>query len=169
MRHQDYLNESHTGDINMSELDKWPGSILDRIMTADAVGKFLRTHRNGDRLLWEWLNAVPSDRTEEEYKRECQEERERYEALIRTRLEEINAHQRARGGNEIDRQGNIVRGPGAPRNRNQLKQVRSERQQIEALLKRHPRMQPKEILRTLGWPLEKLRAVQRHVKAIARG
>lgn len=154
----------------MNELDRWPGSIADTVVLATAIGKFLRTHRNGDRLLWEWLDSVPADRTEEEYQRECRERHERHESHIRAKLEEFNAYQRARGLGEVDRKGNIVRGPGAPRNRKQSERARSERQEIERLLHNKPQLTSKQIRQILGWPITKLRTVERHVRAIrARG
>ena len=147
-------------------LQAWPGSIIDTTMLVESVGRFLRTHRDGERLLYGFLDSAPVDRSEEEYERECQEERERHEAAILANLERYNAARRAQGLGPVDRHLNIISGPGARRNRKQTALARADQQEIERLLGRKPRLTAKEVVRILGWPSQKERAVRRHMAAM---
>ena len=150
----------------MTEIDNWPGSVVQKIMLLQVIGKFLRTHQGGGYRLLEWLDSVPSDRTEEDYARLRKQWDEDDVARRRVSVERINAYQRSIGGNEIDIHGDIVRGPNAPRNLKQAMQAKTERNEIRRLLRAKPALKPKQILQILGWPLSKLRAVQNHIKAI---
>jgi hypothetical protein len=146
------------------ELRDWPGSVIQQTMLVSAVGKFLRTHHKGGQRLLEWLKSVPADRTEAEYRQLRREAEEQKEAGINAHIADYNARQRAAGGNEIDRHGNVISGPGAPRNLKQLERHRADRDEIRKLLRNKPQLTAKQILRILGWPLSRLRTVERHVK-----
>lgn len=51
-------------------MKNWPGSVVDAASLDAAIGRFLRTHRDGYALLAMFLVQVPADRTELEYQRE---------------------------------------------------------------------------------------------------
>lgn len=136
---------------------------MDKMGLVDEIGKFLRTHQNGGQRLLDWLVSVPPDRTEEEYARlreqwDAEELAQRQESVDR-----FNAAARARGGNEIDIHGDVIAGPGAPRNLEQTAKARAEYREVAALLARKDSLTAEQILQILGWPESKKRAVERHM------
>jgi hypothetical protein len=149
-----------------NELNQWPVSLIDKMIIEHEVARFLRTHRDGAKLLLDWLSEVPPDRTEDEFKQQRQRRAKRHEWAVQAQVERVNAARASAGLGPIDRKGNILSGPGAPRNRKARDAARSTRSQIEALLRRKPTLVPKQILRIMGWPSSKLRMVQRHLKSI---
>ena len=93
----------------MDRIESWPGSILDQHSLIESIGKFLRTHKGGGQRLMDWLESVPPDRTEEEYRQLRQDAADENEAHIQKKLAEFNSDRAARGLPPIDRQGNVVR------------------------------------------------------------
>jgi hypothetical protein len=81
----------------MSELESWTGSVIEKLMLANEVGRFLRTHRDGHRLLLEYLESVPPDRTEEELRAVVTSLKAQHADYIAQTLEKINADRVARG------------------------------------------------------------------------
>lgn len=93
----------------MDRIKSWPGSIIDQHSLIESIGKFLRTHKDGDQRLMDWLESVPPDRTEEEYRQLQQDAADENEAHIQKKLAEVNSDRAARGKPPIDRQGNVIR------------------------------------------------------------
>lgn len=70
----------------MVPIETWPGSIVQQHLLIDAIGKYLRTHGDGGKRLMEWLESMPPDRTEEEYRELRRAEAERTEAAVRNAI-----------------------------------------------------------------------------------
>jgi hypothetical protein len=69
--------------------ERWPLSGLCADMLASAVGRFLRTHRQGLKLLDEFMASAPPDRTEEQFeqeRRQAKEARQAAEQRVRASL-----------------------------------------------------------------------------------
>jgi hypothetical protein len=49
-------------------------------MLASSIGRFLRTHRQGHKLLHEFMASAPADRTEEQFEQERRQANEAFRA-----------------------------------------------------------------------------------------
>jgi hypothetical protein len=150
----------------MNELEKWPVSIVDRDTLVSLIGKFLRTHRDGRNQLFQLLDSIPGDRTEAEFSQERKEARDRHQAHKRDFMDRVNAQQRAEGKPVTDIEGNIIEGRGAPRNRKQTEAALADRKKIEKIWREKPHLTAKQFLQILGWPANRLRAIERHLRDI---
>jgi hypothetical protein len=59
----------------------WPVSRLQHDLLHSAIGRFLRTHRDGARQLVEWMGTFPTDRTEAQFEEETRRATERKQAI----------------------------------------------------------------------------------------
>lgn len=88
----------------------WPGSIIDKHILMDAIGKFLRTHKGGGQILTAWLESVPPDRTEEEYRKLKETAAREHEEGILAAIADYNRRRAAQGLPPVDRHFNVVAG-----------------------------------------------------------
>jgi hypothetical protein len=86
----------------MDTPENWPGTILDKCMLMEAIGKFLRTHKGGGKILTDWLESVPPDRTEEEYKQLKEAAAREHEAGIDAACADYNKRRALQGLPPID-------------------------------------------------------------------
>jgi len=54
----------------MRPANQWPVSLLSRHMLEADIGRFLRTHRQGEQLLHEFMSSAAPDRTQEQFEQE---------------------------------------------------------------------------------------------------
>lgn len=141
------------------ESGKWPISVVGRIIIEKAIGEFLRTHRDGERLLLAWLDLVPPDRTEAEFKAERDAQREARATYRRRMLEATNEFRAAKGQPPLNERWE----PDLTRNKKQSSVAQADQAAVAGVLERSPRVTAKEVLRILGWRGTKLRAVRRHL------
>jgi len=66
-------------------------------MLEKAVGKFLRTHRGGGRRLLDWMDSVPSDRTEEQCRAEREAADTAHKVTVARSIAKVNAERAAAG------------------------------------------------------------------------
>lgn len=74
---------------------RWPLSGLCADMLASAVGRFLRTHRDGEQDLRDFMAATPPDRTEEEFAEERRQAKQAHEAALERTRRIMLARERA--------------------------------------------------------------------------
>jgi len=79
------------------EIKDWTGSVIDQAMLEKAVGKFLRTHRGGGRRLLDWMDSVPSDRTEEQCRAEREAADTAHKVTVARSIAKVNAERAAAG------------------------------------------------------------------------
>jgi hypothetical protein len=143
--------------------DSWPGSHLNQLMLAVSIGKFLRTHQNGGARILEWLDSVPPDRTEEEYAALRKQADEEQEAHLLRILDAANRQRAARGEPPFNRRFEVE----LARNLKQSAAAQADHDAIAKVMRSSKReFTAKEMLRILGWPITKLRAVRRHMAKI---
>ena len=71
---------------------KWPdGSIIDNQVLTDQIAKFLRTHRKGHQQLFQFMDSVPANRTEDEYNAGVERHKAESEASYKALLESQSA------------------------------------------------------------------------------
>jgi hypothetical protein len=85
----------------MQTSNRWPLSILSSDMLTSSIGRFLRTHRQGLRLLDEFMASAPPDRTEEQFEQERRQAKEAFRAAEH-RVRETFAERGAAGLPLID-------------------------------------------------------------------
>jgi len=88
----------------------WPGSIIQKCVLKDAIGKFLRTHKGGGRILMDWLVSVPPDRTEEEYRQLKEAAAQEHEEGIEAAIADYNRRRAAQGLPPVDRHLDVIAG-----------------------------------------------------------
>jgi len=93
----------------MQPPNEWPGSVIDQIGLKDLVGKYLRTHRKGYQLLFQFLISTPGDRTEAEYAAERTQRKADHEAGIQAALDDYNKRRKADGLPPVGRDGEIIK------------------------------------------------------------
>jgi len=94
----------------MSTPENWPGSIIQKIALLGAIGKFLRTHKAGGKILTDWLESVPPDRTEDEYRQLKETAAKKHEAGIEAAITDYNARRVASGLPPVDRHLKVIAG-----------------------------------------------------------
>jgi hypothetical protein len=88
----------------MQTSKQWPISTMSRDILASSIGRFLRTHRQGIKLLGEFMASTPADRTEEQFEQERQQEAAKLEAAAeRVRANPSLAARRAAGPSAVIR------------------------------------------------------------------
>lgn len=88
----------------------WPGSILERCVLMDDIGKFLRTHKGGGKILMDWLASVPPDRSEEEYRQLKKEAAQAHEEGVKAAIADYNRRRARQGLPPVDRHLNVIAG-----------------------------------------------------------
>jgi hypothetical protein len=99
---------NQTGEMQMDELENWPGSVVNKLMLVGEIGKFLRTHDGGGKLLMDWLESVPPTRTEAEFQELIATAAAEHEQGMQNWFDEHNKHRVAQGLPAIDRKGNLI-------------------------------------------------------------
>jgi hypothetical protein len=64
----------------MQACNQWPLSIMSRDMLTSNIARFLRTHRQGLKLLGEFMASAPADRTEEQFEQERGQANQEFQA-----------------------------------------------------------------------------------------
>jgi hypothetical protein len=136
----------------------WPCNQLDRTVLTSEIGKFLRSHSDGFSKLIELLHSVPPDRTEEEFTQLVRLAAEKHEAGVQEVIDRINRRQAQLGLPPIDRQGRLVRA----RNPGQSESAAALCDRVRGVMhQKGAGVSAKEVLRALGVPDSKRRAVSR--------
>ena len=141
-----------------NETRRWSGSHADRMSLAMAIGKFLRTHRDGYRLLHEWLASVSADQTEDQFLEELQRAKDEHEARIVQVIADYNVRRTRLGLPPVNRRLDVIRA----RNPKQSESAKVLRAQVADVVRWSGKdVSAKVVLRVLELPDSRRRAVSR--------